>query len=195
MQCIVSYASGIRSYLKSVLRYIFLILDTYHPDTLCEQECEDPWLFFEAKRGPGAKRFGKHWHTVFRCFVWQAKPIMSVKYLRRSTEIMLSTKVYITGGTHVGELQDRWPCVRRACPTPYPRQQQDLHECATGLSLPGVLVGVRVFIRTFVYCTGWFKSFHARGKWSLYLQNMLCMGIITLIAHMYVSFSLMAISL
>jgi hypothetical protein len=37
--------------MKSVLRCKFLILDTYHLDTLYlfEQRCEDPWLFFEAK--------------------------------------------------------------------------------------------------------------------------------------------------
>jgi hypothetical protein len=41
----------IRSYLKSVLRYKFWILDTYHPDTLYwrKQGYEDPWLFYEAK--------------------------------------------------------------------------------------------------------------------------------------------------
>ena len=46
----------IRSNLKSVPRYTFLILDTYNPDTayLREQVCEDPWLFFEAKGGPRA---------------------------------------------------------------------------------------------------------------------------------------------
>jgi hypothetical protein len=51
----------IRSYLKSVLRYKFLTLATYHPDTIYirEQEFEDPWLFFKAKRGSRAKRFGK----------------------------------------------------------------------------------------------------------------------------------------
>jgi hypothetical protein len=45
-------------YLKSILRYKFLTLDTYHPDTLYlrEQECEDPWLFFAAKRGSVSKR-------------------------------------------------------------------------------------------------------------------------------------------
>ena len=39
---------------KSVLRYTFLILDIYRPDTpyLCEQWCEDPRAFLEAKRGP-----------------------------------------------------------------------------------------------------------------------------------------------
>jgi hypothetical protein len=48
--------------LKSVLRYTVLILDTYHPDTIHvrEQGLEDPWLFFEAKRGPREKTFGQH---------------------------------------------------------------------------------------------------------------------------------------
>jgi len=46
----------------SVLLYKFVILDTYHQDTLYlrEQGCEDPWLFFEVKRGPRAKKLGKH---------------------------------------------------------------------------------------------------------------------------------------
>jgi hypothetical protein len=50
------------SYLKSVLRYTLLILDTYHPGTLYFREpgCEDQWLFFEAKMGPRAKTFGKN---------------------------------------------------------------------------------------------------------------------------------------
>jgi hypothetical protein len=49
-------------YLKSVLRFKFLNLGTYHPGTLYlqEQGCEDPWLLFEAKRGPRAKRLRKH---------------------------------------------------------------------------------------------------------------------------------------
>jgi hypothetical protein len=53
----------IRSYIKSVLRYIFLILDSYHPDTLYlrEQGCEGSWLFLEAKRGPCEK---KAWGTL-----------------------------------------------------------------------------------------------------------------------------------
>jgi hypothetical protein len=35
----------------------------YHPDILYlrEQGCEDPLLFFEAKRGPRANKFGGHW--------------------------------------------------------------------------------------------------------------------------------------
>ena len=45
----------IRNYLKSVLRYKFVILDAYHPETPREQGCEDPWLFFEDKSGPRAK--------------------------------------------------------------------------------------------------------------------------------------------
>jgi hypothetical protein len=57
----------IRNYLKSVLRYNFQILDTYHPDILYlrEEGCEDPWLFFEDKRGPRAKTFGKHWSKPY----------------------------------------------------------------------------------------------------------------------------------
>jgi hypothetical protein len=52
----------IRSSLKSVLRYKFLILDTYHPDALYlhEQGCEDLWLFLRAERGSRAKTFEKH---------------------------------------------------------------------------------------------------------------------------------------
>jgi hypothetical protein len=48
----------IRSYLKAVLRYKFVVLDVYHPYTLHlrEQGCEDPWLFFEAKRGLPANK-------------------------------------------------------------------------------------------------------------------------------------------
>jgi len=46
---------------KSVLRYIFLILDARRLDALYlrEQGCEDPWLFFETKRGQLAKTFVK----------------------------------------------------------------------------------------------------------------------------------------
>jgi hypothetical protein len=52
----------IRSYLKAILKYKYQLLDTDHPDTLYlrEQGCEDPLLFFEAKRGPQANNFGKH---------------------------------------------------------------------------------------------------------------------------------------
>ena len=50
----------IGSYLKSILRYTFIILDTCHPDTLClcEQECEDLWSFFRGQGGPRAKGLG-----------------------------------------------------------------------------------------------------------------------------------------
>ena len=39
-------------------------LDTYSPYAmyLHEQGCEDPWLFFEAKRGSAANR--KFWETL-----------------------------------------------------------------------------------------------------------------------------------
>jgi len=52
MRCYVPLLLCIGGYLKSVLRYKFVILDTYHPDTLHlrQQGCEDPLLFFEAKK-------------------------------------------------------------------------------------------------------------------------------------------------
>jgi hypothetical protein len=52
---------GVTISLKSVLRYTFIILNTYNPDTLYlrEQECEDLSLFLEAKRDPQAKKFWK----------------------------------------------------------------------------------------------------------------------------------------
>jgi hypothetical protein len=48
----------IRGFLKPVLRNKYLILDTFHPDTLYlrQQGLEDPRLFFEHKRGPRAKK-------------------------------------------------------------------------------------------------------------------------------------------
>jgi hypothetical protein len=38
-------------YLKSVLKHIFFILYSYHPDTIYLRElgCEDPWLFLKPK--------------------------------------------------------------------------------------------------------------------------------------------------
>ena len=54
-------------YLISVLRYKFLILDAYHPDTLylLHQRCEDLWLFFEEKRSPRAKLWETLiWHLI-----------------------------------------------------------------------------------------------------------------------------------
>jgi len=68
MQCTVKCVLiCIHSYLKSVLIYIYIILDTYHPETLYlrEQGCEDTWLFLEAERGPRTKTFGKRWFIVF----------------------------------------------------------------------------------------------------------------------------------
>ena len=52
----------IRIYLNSVLIYKYLILNTYHPDTLHlrEQGCEDPCLFFEAERDPRADKLGNN---------------------------------------------------------------------------------------------------------------------------------------
>jgi len=54
----------IGGYLKSVLRYKFLILDIYHPDTLhlCEQECE-------TKRVPRAKCLGSNGLVAVRLWL------------------------------------------------------------------------------------------------------------------------------
>ena len=51
--------------LKSVTVHKFLILDPYHPNTLYlrEQGCDDPWLFFETKRGAANK-------SVWETLVW-----------------------------------------------------------------------------------------------------------------------------
>ena len=62
MQCIVSMLSVcIGSNLKSVKRYKFLILYTYHhlyAQYLREQGCEDQWLFVGIERAPLAKSLG-----------------------------------------------------------------------------------------------------------------------------------------
>jgi hypothetical protein len=59
------------SYLKSVLRYKYLLSDTYL-DTLYlgQQGFEDPWLPLEAKRGLRANKFGKHRASIL-CIVTQ----------------------------------------------------------------------------------------------------------------------------
>ena len=55
------YATGIRSYLKSGLSYKFLFFDTFLSDILHlhEHGRKDPRLYFEAKRGPRANRYGE----------------------------------------------------------------------------------------------------------------------------------------
>ena len=58
-------------FLKSILRNKCLIFDTVHPRTLYlrQQGREDPWLFFEDKRGPRAKTFEKHRYRHLFYFV------------------------------------------------------------------------------------------------------------------------------
>ena len=58
----------VASYLTSVLRYKFLISDSYHPNILYlrKQQCEDSRLFFEAKRGPQTKESEKPCFRVNR---------------------------------------------------------------------------------------------------------------------------------
>ena len=68
------------SVLKSVLIYKFLILGTCYPDTLYlrEEGSKGPWLLFEAKRGPRAKSFGKHWYRFFT--------ILYIAYINRQNQ-------------------------------------------------------------------------------------------------------------
>jgi len=49
------------NYLKSVLKYKYLILDTCHPDALYlrKQGCKKPCLFFESTRSPQSKKVWK----------------------------------------------------------------------------------------------------------------------------------------
>jgi hypothetical protein len=77
-------------HLKSVLRYKFLILDTCHPDTpyLREQGCEDPSLFFEAKRGPLAQKFREHCSRTLR----SSKKLRAICCLETSVSIYTTTQ-------------------------------------------------------------------------------------------------------
>jgi len=66
------YANGIRSYLKSVFSYKFLSSDTFLSDILHlhEQGRKDPRLYFEAKRGPRANRYGEQMSYTARHCLW-----------------------------------------------------------------------------------------------------------------------------
>jgi hypothetical protein len=70
------------SYLKSFLRYKYLILDTSHPDTLSvrEQGCGDMWLFFKTGSGPQAKKCGKRCpvHLPNYFVIWQQFPSLTI---------------------------------------------------------------------------------------------------------------------
>ena len=60
---------NLHSYQKISSDIFFFILDSYHLDILYlrEQGCEDPCLFFEAKRGSRAEKFGENTRRVVRC--------------------------------------------------------------------------------------------------------------------------------
>jgi hypothetical protein len=64
------------------VKYKFLILDTYHPETLYlhEQRCEDPWLSFEDQRVLPAKIFG---NTSLIVFIIANLTYLTVKGLNR----------------------------------------------------------------------------------------------------------------
>jgi len=70
---------SIRSYRKSVLRYTFLILDIRRLDALylCEQGCEDPWLFVETKWGRLVKTFVKSCSKCCSIVWWKEREIFT----------------------------------------------------------------------------------------------------------------------
>jgi len=76
---------AIVSYLKSVLRHKFLILDTNHPDNLYEREqgYEDPWLFVKSKGGPRANKF---WKT----FSWMNSGTADVNKTEKVASLLIS---------------------------------------------------------------------------------------------------------
>jgi hypothetical protein len=57
--------------MSSEVIYKFLIFDAYHPDTiyLCQQGCEDPYLFSKYKRDPRRGMFGKHSYKHSICSI------------------------------------------------------------------------------------------------------------------------------
>jgi len=62
MQLIVTYAPGVYCCLSEINSGTYIFNFAYcRPDALYLREhgCEDPWLFFEAKKCPRAKKFGK----------------------------------------------------------------------------------------------------------------------------------------
>jgi len=85
----------IHSIIKSVLRYKFLILDTYHPDTLylCEQGYEDLQLFFKDRRGTQAEMFGTPCSRAINCSIhnWHGDCIKNWA----KTYVALSSKIKV----------------------------------------------------------------------------------------------------
>jgi hypothetical protein len=70
-------------------------LDTCHPDILYfrEQGCEYPWLFFDAKRGPRAKKFWEQWTEGYEL------------------HLALSSSAKLGGGSALGH--SRWEKLRK----------------------------------------------------------------------------------
>jgi hypothetical protein len=77
MQCIVTFATGMYSYLaklstKIIFKFrtpVISMLYVY----LCEHGREGPWLYFQTKTGPRAKKTGKHWFRL--------KPVLKVIFI------------------------------------------------------------------------------------------------------------------
>jgi hypothetical protein len=63
MQCVITYATDMYLSLSKISPEIKIFNFGYLSSgqyILPEQGCEDPWLVFEAKKGPRAKKYGKH---------------------------------------------------------------------------------------------------------------------------------------
>ena len=78
MYCYVCYHYVLVALKNQVWDINFMILDTYQTDTLYlrEQVCEDPWLFFEVKRGSrGEKKIVKHCFNTFMSASVHCRPM------------------------------------------------------------------------------------------------------------------------
>lgn len=55
-------------YIKPLLIYKLLILDTYHPDICMNVNSENAWSFFEASRGLRVEGLGNTDLNIFACY-------------------------------------------------------------------------------------------------------------------------------
>ena len=126
MQCIVTYAAGMFSYMYKLISE-FLIYDTYHPDNLYLREhgCDDPWVLSKTKWACEQEVWESMTHTKTRM------------YLQRAVELVLKGCGNRTLVKHVSSEQDLKksfsPCVRHLhsrrlepCATPQPARSVTL---------------------------------------------------------------------
>jgi hypothetical protein len=92
-----------RGYLTSVVRHKLLILHTYHPDTLYirEQECENPWLFSEARSGPRTEKLGKIWSRRYSDSLRTGWPGDRILVRARCSAPFLTGRIALCSGIRV----------------------------------------------------------------------------------------------